>query len=373
MHQFGRDLVEQGHRVHALSIATPKHPGSRPPEEDEQSGYGGETVFVDTTVRAAGLARNLFRRMPYHVKRFDHRRFHARLAGLLRNGAFDIVQLEGLSVGPYLSTIRSNVSLPVVLRAHNIEHELWKQLAAGQPAAWQRHAFARLAVQLRRFELDLARRVDGIAAVNTEIAEYFARHTPVPVVALPPAFRVHATTTPRARNLFFLGSMEWRPNRDAVKWFLSEIWPLVRERHPDLQFVLGGKGLGCGDAAWQRPGVTVAGEVADARKFMQANGTMVVPMRSGCGVSIKIMQGMALGTPIIATSLAARGLGCRPGVHLLTADTPTAFAEQIHRCVTRPALCEELARASLAFAAETFAPARWVRVTIDLYRELAAA
>jgi glycosyltransferase involved in cell wall biosynthesis len=140
-------------------------------------------------------------------------------------------------------------------------------------------------------------------------------------------------------KLFHIGSMNWLPNEKGINWFLDEIWPLLHEYFPDITFTLAGRSIPERLAELQLPNVQLAGEVPDARKFMLSKDIMIVPLLSGSGVRIKIVEGMALAKTVITTSIGAQGLGVEHGKNILLADTPEEFVAAVAKCIKTPDLC----------------------------------
>jgi glycosyltransferase involved in cell wall biosynthesis len=141
-------------------------------------------------------------------------------------------------------------------------------------------------------------------------------------------------------KLFHIGSMNWVPNLEGLEWFFDEVWKIILFRHPELTFNLAGRGI---PKKWQLlniPNVIVDGEVEDANQYILSKDIMIVPLLSGSGVRIKIIEGMALGKTIITTPIGAEGLDVEHGVNIFIADTPQEFADLIDKCIDNPELCK---------------------------------
>ncbi len=134
-----------------------------------------------------------------------------------------------------------------------------------------------------------------------------------------------ATGTPSPSS--FLGSLDWRPNLEAVTWFLESVWPIVRRAVPRARFHVGGSNPPADLAGRLRTeGVRFLGRVPDARDFLASGAAMVVPLRSGGGMRVKILEAMALGVPVVSSHLGATGIGALDGTEILLADGPEALA-----------------------------------------------
>ena len=128
-----------------------------------------------------------------------------------------------------------------------------------------------------------------------------------------------------------IGSLNWLPNLEGLDWFLADVWPQVHARFPALELHLAGKDTPARIQQLQLPGVFVHGFVASAARFMQQYEVMLVPLLSGGGMRIKIIEGMALGKCILSTTLGAEGIHVRDEFDLVLRDTPAAWVEAIGR------------------------------------------
>jgi len=141
-----------------------------------------------------------------------------------------------------------------------------------------------------------------------------------------PRSRMSQPTT----DLVFLGSMDWRPNIDGVRWFAADILPLIRRRLPECSLAVVGRlptpeirRLADADARIQ-----VTGTVPDVRPYLWESAVSIVPLRVGGGTRLKIYEAMAARVPVVSTSVGAEGLDVRDGENIALADSPEAFAER---------------------------------------------
>jgi glycosyltransferase involved in cell wall biosynthesis len=179
---------------------------------------------------------------------------------------------------------------------------------------------------------------DKIAAITPDDARFFALQTKKPVEAIPFGIDLSnyqlSTVSPEFPSLFHLGSMNWIPNEEGISWFLENVWPIVTTQHPDLKLYLAGRCMPAWLSNLQLKNVVILGEVDDAQKFMRSKAISVVPLLSGSGIRIKIIEAMALGRAVISTSLGAEGIRLENGTEILLADSPETFANAIDILVT---------------------------------------
>ena len=134
-------------------------------------------------------------------------------------------------------------------------------------------------------------------------------------------------------SLFYIGALDWLPNVQGIDWFLKNVWANILAKFPDTQFHIGGRNMPDSLRNGNYPNVVFHGEVENAKAFIEDYDIMLVPLLAGSGVRIKIIEGMAMGKPIVTTSVGIEGIECRLGQDVLVADESKQFAEAVCRCL----------------------------------------
>jgi glycosyltransferase involved in cell wall biosynthesis len=380
MYDVAAGLIQAGHRVTLLAANTPKH--HQPADALAHLGPNLRLVTVDVNTNlspVAALRNLLFSPHPYNVERFMSRALADKLAELLQTEAFDVVQMEGTFVAWYVDVVRRVApQVPTVLRAHNVEHEIWAQLARNerQPlkAAYLRH----LAGRLRRFEQQYLPRFSAVASITEPDRDRLLRMgCPEPVAFVPAGVNLarlqpDASVRPKPHTLFFLASLDWLPNQEGLQWFLDHVWPEAQRRWPALELHVAGKNMPPQLQQLQLPGVQVHGFVDSAPRFMQQHAVMIVPLLSGGGMRVKIIEGMALGKCIISTNLGAEGIAVEPGRDLLVADEPQHWLELIGQWMSGAIDANEVGAAARQTAISLYDNDQVVARFVDLYRRIGA-
>lgn len=310
----------------------------------------------------------------------------ARVRALTRLEPYDIVQLSSLEMTPYRRVLaRAGPRPRVVYDALNVEYELQRRACLAELTAPRRlHAALYSALQwprLRRYEARLCREVDAVVAVSDTDAALLRRLAPAGHYWILPngvdtaavAFRPTPPAAPPL--LLFTGTMDYRPNVDAVLWFAAVVLPRLRHHRPDVRLLVVGKAPDPRllAAARREPALVVTGAVPDVRPYLAQAAVYVVPMRMGSGVRLKVLEAMAAGVPVVSTSLGLEGIAARPGEHALVGDTPAAFAAAVLRLLEEPALAEQLARRARALVEARYDWARLTPTLPALYEALARA
>ncbi|QOW21626.1 glycosyltransferase [Novilysobacter avium] len=209
-------------------------------------------------------------------------------------------------------------------------------------------ARARAALRTRRSELDVIARSDATFVVSEVERDLLANELPDSrVEVLSNLHRMGGEGLPfeQRRDLMFVGGFRHPPNVDAACWFVDEVWPLLRQQEPELQFhCIGGDVPPEVQALSTRPGVIVHGHVPDLTPLLAGARLTVAPLRYGAGVKGKVNQPMAHGQPVVATACAIEGMHLRPGVDVLVADDAAGFAAAVLRVYREPELWQQLAR-----------------------------
>ncbi len=358
MNGITQGLLAAGCQVRVLSVCSDKHPvlGSRIPEDYLQA-TRFEAVHVDLGIHLLDAGVSWLCGESYHVKRFISNDFSAKLKSILQEEEFDLVHVESVFLTPYLPLIRKYSKAPVFLRAHNVEHLIWKRVAQSERNPFKRSYLKHLSLTLRAYECEHINDFDGVIPITDKDAEILRQMgCRKPIVAIPfgvqPADVDNVEVEPD--SLYHLGSMDWMPNLEGVRWFLDKVWPLVHERMPQLTFYLAGRKMPEELLNLSLEGVRVVGEVPDAMAFMASKQINVVPLLSGSGIRVKIIEAMSAGKVVITTSIGAEGINFTNGKDLLIADTPQQFVDQLQRCEENPQFCREVGQNALGLIQQQY-------------------
>lgn len=359
-----RSLAENGAEVHFFTFNTKKHFAENATIEKY---FGFCKVYLqplDAGVKAVKALLNLFTGKSYHMERYEDNVASVALGRLMDHEAFDAVLVEGLySVPVYLRAVSARKHrTPAAYRAHNLEYQIWARLAAASPNPVKKWYLGLQANRLKKFEQRTWSAFQAIVPIVTtdEIAikKYLNRTIAKSSNKQIPAIQTYqpgiAIERPFAfihqpLSLFHIGSMEWQANEQGVLWFLQKVWPLLLVKYPQAQFHLAGKGLSKSDPRFFQTGVVNHGEVPDAEDFMHQHGIMVVPIQAGSGIRIKTLEAMALGVPVVSTSVGAQGLSVTSGTEMFIADQPQQFADAIATLLANPAQAQTLTTQARAY------------------------
>ncbi len=331
---------------------------------------------VRSIARLATLAagRSVFwseRRVP-HLRRA--------VEGLIAAGRrFDAVQVEL----PELVDLALPAGLPVVLDAHNVWSEVAARRLALDPPGWRRSLRALDQARYRTAEAAAWRRADVCLATSARDAETLraagARRVElvpngadVPLLPVPVPDPGDGSPGEGSGSLVFVGLLSYGPNADGVRWAVREILPLIREARADVRLSVVGGEAPDDIRALEGDGVSILVRVDDVRPHVRAAAVAIVPLRTGGGTRLKILEALALGRPVVTTTVGCEGLDVVDGEHLLVRDDPREFASAVLAVLRDRDLATRLGRAGHELASARYAWPVAARPLVDLYRELHA-
>lgn len=340
------------HRVTLLApIGGPQNPEDRPALTAICETVVAVPVSEAVHAVSRRLALGLVRGMPFIQSLHHDANMAKQVSRLTALHAYDIIHVEHSFMAPYLASISPQSRAKRVLTMHNIE-----SLRFRRELPTTRWGARRLALQTDRlffgsWEETAIQRFDGIVTVSLPEQEWARARAPGAQIATVPNgvdtdYFSPALGTRSPRTIVFTGLMNYPPNVDAAVWFCDAILPLIARRHPDIRFVIVGdkptpEVLGLA----RRPHVNVTGRVPDVRPYFADCAAVVVPLRSGAGTRLKILEAMAMQRAVVSTGQGAEGLEVTHGVNILVGDTPETIASHLCRVVENPEIREQLASA----------------------------
>ncbi len=316
----------------------------------------GCSVYLNPLSRDAGrLYRRIlsalggfFSRRPYAVAMRFSRSMLQLVRHMVSSDQFDLLICDGIHMSPH---VPADITIPAILDEHNIESTIIRRYAGTERNPLLRTLAQLEAERFRRFEDNTWIRFQEChvcsatdrAAVRQRCPETTVRVVPNGVSVKPGTVTIRRESRP---SLVYTGMMAWKPNVDGVRFFCREILPLVRKAFPDLVFSIVGKNPAepVRKLADNRS-IVVTGSVAEVGTYIEQSDIVVVPLRIGSGTRLKILEAMAFGKPVVATSIGAEGLNVGDGVNIVIEDTPEDFALSVIRLLSEPDYAEAIGNA----------------------------
>ncbi|MBN2349730.1 MAG: glycosyltransferase [Bacteroidales bacterium] len=366
-----------GHKVTALCMVTPKH-NLENKEIPEQIRNMANFYFVNvnTNIKFIAALKNLiFSTLPYIAERFISEKFKEQLILLLQQKHFDIIQLEGLYLTPYIPVIRANSQARISLRAHNIEHEIWYQYSKHIKNILKKYYFKILYRRIQKFEMQAVNTYDLLVPISDTDYRWFKNHGNIKpycicLGGMDIKFTSNGSVAPESSSVFYIGALDWMPNQEGLMWFVEKVWPEVHNQFPDVRFYIAGRNA----PPWlvkklKKPNIIFEGEVEDSAVFMQSKSLMVVPLFSGSGMRVKIIEGMALAKTIVTTSKGIEGIKATHNQDVVIADTSQEFAEAIKTLLNQKELLNTIGKNSRQLVLDHFDNKKIVANMITFYNQ----
>jgi sugar transferase (PEP-CTERM/EpsH1 system associated) len=262
-----------------------------------------------------------------------------------REGHFSVVIASEIDTAPYAITLRG---VPRILE--DVELAVLREKRTSQSRVGRRLRYGLMWWKTRRFITHLLRRFDGCTVVSQQERANVLRIAPNcrHVTVVPNGVDLDRYKgdfgAPEQGTLVFSGALTYGANFDAMEFFLRQVFPLLKARWPEVILRITGKTKGVSvDHLPLDESVILTGYLDDVRPTVARSWACVVPLRVGGGTRLKILEAMALGTPVVSTTKGAEGLEVIPGEDILIADGPIEFADAILRLLGDRALRAKLA------------------------------
>lgn len=319
-------------------------------------------------------ALRLFSAQPRSVLETYSLQMAALVQDALHQHAFDLVIASeigpGVGTAPYIARLDA---IPRVIEDLELSM-IWNQvLAQNTWAGRARHGLTWW--KQKRYAAHLLRQVEGCTVASEQERALLHGLSPdfAPLAVVPNGLDLELYEgdwgPAEPDTLIFAGALTYRANLDAMAFFLRDIWPLVRQKRPAIKLRITGKTEGVSlDRLPLDEQVILTGYLDDVRPAVARSQVCVVPLLTGGGTRLKVLEAMALGTPVVATSKGAEGLDVTPGQDILMADEPTVFADALLHLLDTPSLRVKLAANGRRLVQERYS---WERCAADLEQLLA--
>jgi sugar transferase (PEP-CTERM/EpsH1 system associated) len=385
--QRGYNLLRQlgrSSRIHLLAFVHPDIPHHGQMLEESRRALGSFCESLEyfplwpkasPLHYAAALAAGAVSPLPFGVIGHRSREYRCRVSSLLQQIPFDIIHADTLALAPFVPLPQR---VPTALTHHNIESVLMARRAGAEGRLLAKRYLQREASKLEAYERTMAPQFDVNIVVSSVDGETLAARSPgIRTAVVPNGVDVEYFAPEPGHEtpaLVYTGGMNMFANRDAVMYFLTAIWPLIRARVPEVRFFAVGQDPPeeLTTFANHDSSVVVTGYVEDIRPHVRQAAVYVVPLRVGGGTRLKVLDAMAMGKAMVSTSIGCEGLAVRSGAHLLVADTPDAFAASTVSLLRDADRRRALGRAARQLVEEHYAWTVVGRQLLDAYEHARA-
>jgi len=374
---FSEGFAKAGNSVDILAFNTSKHfvnleeIKNQLPNNIKIIGFN-----INTDISLINALKNLiFSKLPYNAERFINKNFKLELQKILEANNYDTIQIEGLYMMPYVDIIKKYSNAKVAFRAHNIEHEIWEQTLKQEKNFIKKTYLKIVARRMKKFELSFINKYDFLVPITKRDSDIFHKLGNNKKTLVCPTGVEASKYKSKERlfenfSIFHLGSLDWTPNQEGIIWFLENVWKQITNDNSDLTFSIAGRNA----PEWlinkfkKYKNINYLGEIDDALEFMQNNDIMLVPLLSGSGMRIKIIEGMASGNIILSTNKGAEGIAGQDGKDFLIANTPSEFIEQLQNIINKKTSLKEISFNAQQFIMNNFDNFAISRLLLEFYQ-----
>lgn len=371
-------LAKTQNKVTVLAMSTQKHQckiDQIPAEYKSIINF----ILININTRISllkGLTNLLFSKLPYNIERFIDKTYKDKLIEIISSNKFDLIQLEGLYLSPYIITIRKFTSSPIIYRSHNIEHEIWKRVAANEQNAIKSWYYSLLSSRIKRMEVEITNQIDALIAISKRDELWFLSNGfDNPSITIPSGYP--CTETLQSNNeinndVCFLGSLDWIPNQEGLIWFLNQVWPKIVSADPNIKFHIAGRNASpiLAEKVTKYKNVVFHGEVENAQQYLSSYSVLAVPIISGSGMRVKIAEGMMLGKAIVTTTVGIEGIDAQNNEQVIIADSPEEFANRILFLFQNSDFKQRLMANARIFALSKFDNKELTLELVDFYKKI---
>jgi len=337
-----------GHQVSILALNTKAGLEDCLPDDDLLGKISYKSHRIDITVTVFQVAANLLQKTSFNIDRYYDEGFERLVINEVTTKDFDIIQFEGLLTTLYYDAARKNSKARLIYRAHNIENQLWDRLSKQKIDPFKKSYLKMHARRIKTYEMEQLNKFDALLVFTKEDKETLKHDgINVKIEVLPIGVRLDQYTADHSLtefpSLFFLGSLDWLPNREGMEWFLENFHNVIANGELMTKLYVAGNDIPDAFDDYEALGkIFIQGEVDNALEFVNNKAIMIVPLLTSGGMRVKIVEGMAMQKCIISTSLGAEGINYVNGRDILIANTTEEFYKAIKRCISDEEFCRQV-------------------------------
>jgi len=365
-------LHRKGHEIHYATFEAPRDQPEGPARAHEYATKLHTFPHRVSSKRSPRflleLGAGLVSQMPLAISRYYSPEMERGISALIQREAFDVQICDFLVSAPHFTSLSK-----AVLFQHNVETMIWRRHRQTATGPLRRYYFGLQAGRMFRYEKKACLESAKIIAVSEADADtmrtlFGATRVDSIGTGVDLDYFAPRTTKPSA-DLVFVGSMDWLPNIDGIKWFVGEVLPFIRRRKPACSLAIVGRAPHpeIQDLVRDDSNIQLTGTVPDIRPYVWGAAVSIVPLRIGGGTRLKIYESMASRIPVVSTAIGAEGLPVSDGENILLRDSAEAFADACLELLADADQRHRLAAAAWEFVAKSFS---WDQVTLDFERKI---
>jgi len=367
---LSKEFLNLNHEVEILAMNTQKH--FIKDKYFSQSPVKIITCNIKNTLNPIKALWYLLNNKSYNIYRFKSNQFKKKIINILDKKSYDIIQLEGLYLTPYVNTIKQHSNAKIILRSHNIEHKIWEYLAQNCKSILKKWYLKKLAKQLKKYELAYINKTDAIITITENDYQFYKKNNCcVQLTFISIGFKeVKIVKGKNLNTVGFLGSLDWKPNIEGVTWFINKVWPKIISKNPSSILYIAGRKTPNWLKKMESSNIKIIGEVNNAHEFIQSKNVIISPLFSGSGIRVKLIEAMFLKKAIVSTSLSANGINVTHKKEILIADNEDAFSDCVISCLQNNKLNSSLGKNGFNFVKKNYQSSNIAEKFICFYNSI---
>lgn len=366
-----RGYVRNGWTLDLVSFCSP---GQKISEFQDLRTICNEVHLVDRAKSYAilDMLRGLLFLKPFNIYNFFLLQMLNAVKSKVLQNTYDLVQVEDVIMAQYMLKEMGNACR--ILDMHNVESSLMKRYADNANNFFKRSYAKITAKKLQKYEIAVSSKFDRFLVCSKDdqdLLKYSGIQMDVQVVpnGVDCNYFQQLSFDPSAKDIVFVGTMNYHANISGVHYFVKDILPLILKKSPDTHFYIVGKSPSKSVCNLCNSSITVTGMVADVREYLRKARVVVAPLLVGGGTRLKILEAMACGRPVVSTSIGAEGIGAEHGKQIMMADRPEDFAQCVLKLLADSTLCENLGQLGCDFVQNKY---NWYKITDNLCENLSS-
>ena len=322
------------------------------------------------------IIKSILTNQPVYLQKYNNKEIINKIEDLVLAVKPDVIQAEHTCMAPLGLYFKKKYNIPLGLRLHNIEHNIWESYANELSNPLKKLYIKKQSELLKKNEIDIISKVD----VNFTITEKERKKllsikpnaniiTVIPGIT-PEKWRPSEFYERNTKQLIIATTFDWIHNVDALKWFLDNVLPIVHKAEPEVKMLILGKNPPEWITHYTNIGAIPIGYVEDIQDYMRESSIYVAPLFVGAGIRIKILEAMAMAMPVVATDISADGINATDADGLYRANEPKKYADKIIELMKNDDMCSIAGENARKYVVENFNWKTGVSKMIDAYKNI---
>lgn len=335
-------LKSLGHTIHIFALNTLKHSIDTTDYSSINLWDTFQDIKIDTSVSLKSIFFSLWNRNSLHLNRFYRKKIGLLIQDIILSKSINCVLYQGLAPTLYHKTIAKHNEITQLYRIHNVEFEIWEQLSKNTNSILRKWSYNFIAKQLKKYELNSLGFIDTFIALSdserTKFQLFYPKKTVAQIaICLEESYFKSTYQNKAPKSILIIGSLDWNPNIEGIDWFLEHVYTKI----PEIPLTIAGKGTP--KQNWFQPNIKIIRNFDSLEDLFSTHMLLIIPLLSGAGIRIKLLEAMNYGMPTISTTIAADGVQIDSKV-LIIADNGATMYQKIMELLNQLELREHFSK-----------------------------